>query len=353
MIKGLKVKGPLIGALITIFSTTSFAEEVRIGTTFSPVQCEYLGLDWKKTYEETLDMGFKIVRLGAYWNRIEKKEGEYDYTELDWQIEKAKEKNIGIVVSVGMKAPRWPEYYIPAWVEGRNSIPYGGDVSKNAFLRKKTLLFIKTTVERYRKESALIAWQVENEAANRIGEKKWYIGKDFLNEEVRVTREEDGGGHPILLTAATYPNRMLRVFGAANAPYNAIEEYLKMADIVGLNVYPEVGHMQWGIKLYFRTKPKEMREYFSALVNRIAEKRKKTWVIELQAEPWEPGHLVYKEEEEPRTSGSEETESMVKIFKSMDVNTLFLWGPEYWIFREKSFGDESWYKSLERILKGE
>jgi beta-galactosidase GanA len=31
-------------------------------------------------------MGFDIIRIGAYWNRIEKEEGIFDFNELDRQI---------------------------------------------------------------------------------------------------------------------------------------------------------------------------------------------------------------------------------------------------------------------------
>ncbi|MGB3081378.1 MAG: hypothetical protein WBB86_00140, partial [Candidatus Omnitrophota bacterium] len=56
--------------LILIFLQCSVlcAEPVRVGTTFSPRQCEYLDLDWKKTYLSVLELGFDIIRLGAYWS---------------------------------------------------------------------------------------------------------------------------------------------------------------------------------------------------------------------------------------------------------------------------------------------
>ena len=46
-------------------------DAILIGTTFSPRQCFYLDLDWRETYLQSLDYGFEIIRLGAYWDTIE------------------------------------------------------------------------------------------------------------------------------------------------------------------------------------------------------------------------------------------------------------------------------------------
>lgn len=156
------------------------AASIKIGTTFSQVQCEYLGLDWKEAYEKTLSLGFDIIRLGAYWKRIEKREGSYDFSELDWQIEKAKERGIKILLTVGMKAPRWPEYFIPDWVLSKVNLHSGREVSDKAFLRQRALEFIRQVIMRYRIEDSIIAWQVENEPLNRAGPKNLTIGEDFF-----------------------------------------------------------------------------------------------------------------------------------------------------------------------------
>ena len=106
------------------------AEPVHIGTTFSARQCRYLGVGAKKTLRETLKTKFDLIRLAAYWDELEPQEDAYDFTSLDWQIAEAASRQIPIVLTVGMKAPRWPEFFIPPWVLTRLRLPKGGDVSR-------------------------------------------------------------------------------------------------------------------------------------------------------------------------------------------------------------------------------
>ena len=143
----------IITFLLILFvfqGTVLFAEEVRIGTTFSPLQCEYFGMDWKKAYLAILDEGFDIIRVSAYWDEIEKEEGVYDFTVLDWQVEQARKKGVPVVLAVGIKVPRWPEYHIPDWLEEQMRFGIGAKISNNRLLREKTFQFIEKTVLRYK-----------------------------------------------------------------------------------------------------------------------------------------------------------------------------------------------------------
>jgi len=330
-----------------------FAADENIGTTYSPVQCRYLGMDWKSTYLDVLDLGFDVIRLGAYWNEIESEEGEYDFSALDWQIKKAGERGTAVILTVGMKAPRWPEYFIPDWLLKKTDLPFGADVSGDPFLREKVLKFIGMTVKRYREEPAIQCWQVENEALNRIGEKYWFIGKGLLEEEVALVRELDGKGRPILMTTATYPNCFLRIISRLSVRHDAIGECLKLCDIMGLNIYPIVGHRTWGRDLYFRGGRGKKDRYFRGLIDRIRKDGKRVWIVELQAEPWEPGHLVFKERRVPVTGKLEDTVEAYGEFRSLGVGTILLWGAEYWLYRERTYGDDSWIKWVKSITKGE
>src|SRR5207248_2409932 len=87
---------------------------LQVGYTFSPRQAEYLGVPWRQTYEASLGLDSRIVRLGAYWDDIEPRPGVYDFRALDWQMDLAAQSGRAVVLSVGMKAPRWPEYFLPA-----------------------------------------------------------------------------------------------------------------------------------------------------------------------------------------------------------------------------------------------
>ncbi|MGB3057494.1 MAG: beta-galactosidase [Candidatus Omnitrophota bacterium] len=341
----------LVLTVFIVFQCTALcAEPLRIGTTFSPVQTGYLDMDWKETYLSILDQGFDIIRLGAYWNEIEKKEGVYDFSRLDWQINKARDKGIPVVLTVGMKAPRWPEYFIPEWVLEKSKLPFGSDVSRDAFLRGKTLEFIKKTVNRYKNEKIVRYWQVENEPLNRIGEKHWIIGLSFLKQEVDLVRSLDKTRRPVVLTATTYPNKILRFVWRLLLRHDPVSESMKIGDILGLNVYPVVGQDLFGLKFYFWTTRRERNVYFSRLMHLVKEKGKEAWIMELQAEPWEPGHLAYKGKERPPTGRPGELPDLFREFSSLGYNTIFLWGAEYWLHRQKRHQDKLWLDKVRSLM---
>ena len=338
-------------AIIIVFQCAALcAEPVRVGTTFSPVQCGYFDMDSERTYLDVLDMGFGIVRLAAYWDRIEKQQGVYDFSGLDWQIEEAGKKRIPVVLVVGMKAPRWPEYYIPEWVRREARLSPGGAVTRSNILREATLKFIEKVVTRYKDNPAVKYWQVENEALDRIGPESWHIGKHFLKEEVELVRRLDDT-RPIVLTVATYPNKFLGMLARMKVSHDPIKENLALCDILGMNVYPTLGQKEFGFSFYFSASRSDMKAYFTRLIKKIRDAGKVPWVTELQAEPWEPGHLVYPEKEEPRTGSREESVAVFKQMKSLGIDTFLLWGAEYWLFRQMRYGDRRWTDTVKKIIK--
>src|SRR6266851_7062017 len=60
--------------------------QTLLGISFRPRQVEAFGLDAKATLGDLLAYPFDLIRLGAYWNRIEARPGEFDTGELDRQL---------------------------------------------------------------------------------------------------------------------------------------------------------------------------------------------------------------------------------------------------------------------------
>src|SRR5438270_9658498 len=60
-----------------------------LGVSFRPPQIAALGLELEPTFEKLVAYPFQLIRLGAYWNRIEPAPGAFDTHELDWQVETA------------------------------------------------------------------------------------------------------------------------------------------------------------------------------------------------------------------------------------------------------------------------
>lgn len=339
-----------VSLLLCLFASDVFAARIRVGTTFSRRQCQYLEIDPKKTYMETLNAGFDLIRLGAYWDEIEKKEGEWDFSMLDWELEQAKEKNVQVLLTVGMKAPRWPEYFIPDWVMSSVALHYGQNVASNRFLRVKTLNFVKEVVARYKDHEIITAWQVENEPLDRSGAKWWWIDSSFLAEETALVREIDEKDRPIVINAATFPNNFLRRLRTVFSPNHPLPESLAIADIWGLNIYPVVGHRFWRFNYYFWTHPMERGDYFRGIIELAKEHGKEVWITELQAEPWEPGHLAYRDQDRPPTGWPQMAADNFAELKQLGFQTVLLWGVEYWEHRRELYGDTMWWDVVNDIL---
>ncbi|MBN2482757.1 MAG: beta-galactosidase [Candidatus Omnitrophica bacterium] len=325
------------------------AAEPRLGTTFSQQQCDYLGIDWKETYEEITGMDFEFLRLGAYWSRIEREEGEYDFSELDWQLDIAAQKKIKVLLTVGMKSPRWPEYYLPDWLKVKIRMRRGADITQHEEVRAAVLKFIRKVVGRYREHEAVYAWQIENEPFNHSGPFGWRIGRDFLQEEIALVRRLDPENRPVVVNVLATSNTFLRLLFRLIYRRDPIRETVGIADIPAFNIYPVIGHKWGGMRFCFKTRMEQLVFYIRSLVQKVHGQQKEAWVTELQAEPWEPGKLVHADEEELMCPLQSYT-SVFKEMASVGFDTVFLWGVEYWYYRKVRHDDPSWMDTMKEII---
>src|SRR5919204_4018894 len=80
-----------------------------LGTSFTKWRAESLGLDYQKAFARICAMGFGVVRLSASWREL----AQFGYAHLDWLVNHAALVGQRIVLTVGMKALGWPEFYLP------------------------------------------------------------------------------------------------------------------------------------------------------------------------------------------------------------------------------------------------
>ena len=135
-------------------------QDNQFGTTFVASYAEHLGLDKREAFDAiTSDLKLSNVRLVSYWSEGEKDRGEYDFSELDWQFQKAREKGIKVSLSIGLRQPRWPECHQPEWSKSLTKDEWYPELKK----------YLSLTVNRYRDNPSLSSYQLENE----------YFLKDF------------------------------------------------------------------------------------------------------------------------------------------------------------------------------
>jgi Beta-galactosidase len=314
----------------------------RLGFSFSPRQCDYLGVDRQAAYAAALGLGPAVVRLGAYWSDVEPRAGRPDFGVLDRLVEQAEARGVRLVLTVGMKAPRWPEYYLPGWLAPRPAGP-GRRISDDPRVRAGALAFLELVVQRYRQLAGLEAWQVENEPLDPAGPRWWRIGADFLAEEVGAVRALDPR-RPILLTtfALSHPLAMLPL--GRRRIRARVSALCRLADLVGIDVYTAVAapFARWGLRLNWDRSRWErpLGEYLRAAP------AGKVWVTEAQAEPWEPGQVVHTRPGESRSVTPAGALRILRRLERLPFDTVLLWGVEHWYARRLHHGDDRWWTLL-------
>ncbi len=154
-----------------------------LGLSFRPLQAEALGLDAHSTLQALLAYPFQVVRLGAYWNRIESAPGQFCPDELDRQLDAAERAGKQVILNVGaVKTFGYPEFFVPAH-QLRQPLREGALVrpdDQRPLLAAATA-FVARIVERYRDRRAVVAWQVEHEAVDPLGmEHSWRLAAAFV-----------------------------------------------------------------------------------------------------------------------------------------------------------------------------
>jgi hypothetical protein len=333
------------------------AGPVQVGTSFSPLRAGWLGLDYKTAFRRLEALHFRLIRLSTYWDQVDS-EG---YDQLDWLMGEARKSHQPVVLTVGMKALGWPEFFIPASAVPIDGLRQGQDVAADSSFRDSALSFVSDTVLRYRDNPALIGWQVENEPFNRAGPQRLWIDAEFLRDEITIVRQLDGHHRPLIVNAFSHFNlifdqasarqgfdvRHWLGFDADSAERDGLS-VLRRGDVLGLDVYTAIGYQFLG------------RDHMShadgdwpdrlARVRDLAHKQgKQAWITEAQAEPWEASESSYAD---PRSTSPKAIRAIFENLKDAGFSTVLFWGSEYWLW-QANHGDTRWIDTVKTILRDE
>ncbi|HEY1488220.1 MAG TPA: hypothetical protein VGF84_19085 [Micromonosporaceae bacterium] len=330
----------------------------RLGVSFRPRQAEAFGLDPERTLQAILGYPFSIIRLAAYWDRIEQN-GEFDYAELDRAIDAVCEAGRQIICCVGaIKAFGYPEFFVPDRYQ-REQFREGTLVTPDSHPRLTAAAaeFITRTVERYRAVDAIMAWQVEHDAVDPLGvEHSWRLSDSFVQHEMDAVRAADAT-RPILLNGflpTSVPvaiSQRWRTRGQGDS----LDVAVRLADIVGIDYYPRHAVAR-GIYLDGRGTSRPGRR--SALAMAAAARGCRVMVVEGQAEPWESVTVP------PNRAGSVafscRPEDIIDIYNDClrwssagepTLDAYLFWGAEYWLARAEA-GDTAYLDAVGRVLSG-
>jgi len=294
----------VIVALLIYFNipVSSENKDAKLGVTFSKRYAEDIGLNWKEAYIAILDdLKVKKIRIPVYWDLTEPEEGRYNYDDIDWQLEEAGKRNAEIILVVGQKVPRWPECAIPGWA--------GTSDQK----RKTALLkFIDTTVERYKDNSEIKYWQIENEPFLPFG-----ICPDFdvnlLDSELALVKSKNTG-KPVMVTDSGELSLWVRA--------------ASRADVFGTTMYRTIYKKGLG---YFDYPIGPRFFQFKAYFNKILAHQENNIVIELQGEPWISGYTTEQPlDEQFKSMDAEKLKHNVSFARKAGFPEIYLWGAEWW-----------------------
>jgi len=311
------------GVILSLLAQKPVPEKITYGISFNTLYARELGLNPRTVYDAFLDdLGVRHLRLAAHWPMIEPAKGVYDFTELDYQLRRAKMVGADVVLGVGRRLPRWPECHVPDWAQ-----QLSWDEQK-VELRS----YITEVVNRYKDNSAITYWQVENEPYLGLfaGEQCGTLDEAFLKEEIALVHSLDPA-RPVLVTDS---GNLGTWFGA-----------YKNGDAFGTSVYvhfwtPELGQFKTALPPWFyRAKEGLMRVLYG---------KKPTFLIELSAEPW----LL-----EPITSTDIETQysrmnlekfnEIIAYAKDTRYDRQYLWGGEWWYWLKERGHAEMWNRGKE------
>lgn len=334
-----------------------------LGISFRPPHIAALGLDQRATLQTLLTYPMQLIRLGAYWDRIEPEPGTFNTDELDWQIDAAEQAGVRIILCVGpLKVFSYPEFFVPAH-HLRQPFPEHTRIKPSAYrsLVAAATDFIARIVERYKHRQTIVAWQLEHEAVDPLGiEHSWRLDVDFVAEELAALKAADAS-RPIVMNGflpTSLPVRLMQRWRTRDQG-DSLTVAKRMANIVGIDYYPRQALISLGRKALYLdgSASRWQKTWRQRLCAWTSAHGQQLMITEGQAEPWEtvttppnpvgqqmfsclPEHLI--------------TNYNTCMRWSQQGCTLYaylFWGAEYWVLR-KQHGDPSYLQAFARILEG-
>lgn len=298
----------------------------EFGVSFSLHRCSELGVDKKKLLRAALkDLGFRRFRLMSYWNIHEQEPGNYDFTELDWQLDMIAKYKGKVTLCLGKRQPRWPECHMPDWAK---------KLPKDKWY-EALFAYIRTVVERYKDHPALASWQLENEA----------LLKDFgycedgdyshlrLRTEYEIAKDTDPV-HPVIMTLSD----------SWGLPWRRPHP-----DRYAMSLYRITINKK---DTYVYSKRPAVFYRFRVLFIRLL-KNRGCFIHELQAEPWLKTALTESSiEEQLKRMNPPMLKNIIRYAQKTGQNPIDLWGLEWWYWLKAQGHPQLWNFAKTIVKRG-
>lgn len=304
-------------------------EPLYVGATFIPDYAQSFGLDPEETLDAIInDLGVNKLRLVSYWENGEATRGVYDFSFLDWQMDKAQAAGVGVSLAIGLRQPRWPECHMPTWAE---------KIPKSSW-QPKLFDYIKAVVKRYQNHPALESWQLENEFFLKVFGNCPDHSRDRLVAEYNLVKQLDTS-HPLIVSRSN--NALGWPLGEPQPDVSAVSVYKRVWD---KNI----------TKRYFEYPLPAWFYGFLAGWNELWNGND-TIVHELQSEAWLPDGFDMQTApitELYKSLNPKRLEDRINYGVATGMRRIDLWGVEWWYYmKQKRGAPELWDTAKKQLEK--
>ena len=286
-------------------------------------------------------LGVRYVRISVEWSQVEPAPGQYDFSLVDALLGAAEAREAKVLLTVGVKGQRHPEYYIPQWVLDGSRLKDSETVSDDPFLRAHALEMVSAVVSHVAGSAAIDSWSADNEpyvASPRAN--GWVLGEDFVREEVGIIRTDDPTHRPVVINHAQHFvfDRRWKVALADSDVLGTSIYPFRRYDIAGQEVIVpilEIGPLQTNYAAQARAAKAAGRDF---------------WITEMQAEPWSNDIRLVSPTNPADDLTPAHFQDNIDYARRTGASRVYLWGAEWWLYERDHFGDSRWWNMAKAAI---
>jgi hypothetical protein len=124
----------------------------------------------------------------------------------------------------------------------------------------------------------------------------------------------------------------------------------RLADIVGLDVYPIRGASIFGNVVFVRWPAFVWQDRLRSILESAQTAGKQIWITELQAEPWLVTQRIYMDRLPNPEIQPADTDFIMSEVQADGFPNVLLWGAEFWYMRLDRFGDQRWLAAAQDLV---
>lgn len=279
--------------------------------------------------------GARHVRISVEWSQVEPEQGVYDFRLVDALLAEAEQDGAGVLLTVGIKGERDPEFYLPEWVTSKTNLREGEVISDDPLVHDAALEMVRSVVAHVAGSAAIDSWEADNEpyvSSNRSH--NWTLSQAFVEEEVAAIRAGDATHRKIAINHAqhlVFDRRWKEALADADVLAASIYPF-RDYEILGHNFVVPILELGW------------LSPNYAAQARAAKDVGKEFWLTEMQAEPWANKDLRLISPESPSANlTTANFEKNIEYGRRSGADRVYLWGAEWWLFEKVQFGDSTWW----------